>query len=68
MQDERLETAAAIQAAPNMTGAPITPVLRPFGSYQLITALNGLYPETGTIVYYYRHHGYLAAFDSRGTK
>ena len=49
VQDERLKTAAAIQAVPNVTDALIAPVLGPFGGYQLITALNALHPETGTL-------------------
>jgi hypothetical protein len=40
VQDERLKTAVAIQAVPNVTDALIAPVLGPFGGYQLITALN----------------------------
>jgi hypothetical protein len=48
VQDERLKTAVAIQAVPNVTDALIAPVLGLFGGYQLITALNALHPETGT--------------------
>jgi hypothetical protein len=44
-QDARLETAAALPAVPNMTGALIAPVLRPFGGDQLITALNAFRSE-----------------------
>jgi hypothetical protein len=67
-QDERLKTAVAIQAAPNMTDALIAAVLGPFGGYQLITALNALHPETGTTIGQYRRHGNLAAFASQATR
>jgi hypothetical protein len=49
-QDQRVETATAFPAVPNMTGALIAPVLRPFGGDQLITALNAFHPEVGTRV------------------
>ena len=49
VQDERLKTAVAIQAAPYVTDALIATVLGPFGGHQLITALNALHPETGTL-------------------
>ena len=55
-QDERLETAAAFPAVPNMTGALIAPVLRPFGGNQLITALNAFHPEAGTTIRSSRPH------------
>ena len=64
-QDERLKTAVAIQAAPNMTDALIAAVLGPFGGYQLITALNALHRETGTFGYY--RHRNLAAFAAKAT-
>jgi hypothetical protein len=48
--DQRVETATAFPAVPNMTGALIAPVLRPFGGDQLTTALNAFHPEAGTRV------------------
>jgi hypothetical protein len=60
-QDERLETAAAFPAVPNMTGAPIAPVLGPFGGDQLITALNAFHPEAGTTTGNARPHHSLRA-------
>jgi hypothetical protein len=60
-QDERLETAAAFPAVPNMTGALIAPVLRPFGGNQLITALNAFHPEAGTTIRSSRPHHSLRA-------
>ena len=60
-QDERLETAAAFPAVPNMTGAPIAPVLGPFGGDQLITALNAFHPEAGTTTGNARPHHRLRA-------
>jgi hypothetical protein len=44
-QDQRVETATALLAVPNMTGALIAPVLRPFGGDQLTTALNAFHPD-----------------------
>jgi hypothetical protein len=60
-QDERLETAAAFPTVPNMTGAPIAPVLGPFGGDQLITALNAFHPEAGTTTGNARPHHSLRA-------
>jgi hypothetical protein len=65
-QDERLKTAVAIQAVPNVIDTLIATILGPFGDYQLITALNALHPETGTFGYY--RHGNLAAFASSATR
>jgi hypothetical protein len=42
-QDERLKTAVAIQAAPNVIDTLIATILGLFGGYQLITALNALH-------------------------
>jgi hypothetical protein len=61
-QDQRVETATAFPAVPNMTGALIAPVLGPFGGDQLITALNAFHPEVGTRVGTSHPHVCLHAF------
>jgi hypothetical protein len=53
---------ASFPAVPNMTGALIAPVLRPFGGDQLITALNAFHPEVGTRVGTSHPHVSLHAF------
>jgi hypothetical protein len=60
-QDERPETTAAFPAVPNMTAAPIAPVLGPFGGDQLITALNAFHPEAGPTIGNARPHHSLRA-------
>jgi len=61
-QDQRVETATAFPAVPNMTSALIAPVLRPFGSDQFISALNAFHPEAGTTIGNSHPHGSLHAF------
>jgi hypothetical protein len=61
-QDQRVETATAFPAVPNMTGALIAPVLRPVGGDQFITALNAFHPEAGTTIGNSPPHGNLHAF------
>jgi len=38
--DRGFETDAAFRAEPNVTGVPVSPVLGPYGSNQISTALN----------------------------
>jgi hypothetical protein len=61
-QDQRVETATAFPAVPNVTGALIAPVLRPFGGDQVITALNAFHSEAGTTIGNSHPHGSLHAF------
>jgi hypothetical protein len=56
------ESKSAFPAVPNMTGALIAPVLRPFGGDQLITALNAFHPEAGTTIGNSHPHGSLHSF------
>ena len=61
-QDERLETAAAFPAVPNMTGrAYRSSASEPFGGDQLITALSAFHPEAGTTTGNARPHHSLRA-------
>ena len=44
-RDERLETAVAFPATPKMMDLPLIPTLGPFGSNQIVTALNAFYSK-----------------------